>query len=106
MVGRLEKLVVGEQMPDLTLILDLDPKIGLTRATKRRGSAPVDRFEGEEFDFHKKLREAYLDLAEREPGRVAVVDASRDATSVANAFWTVVNERLQPAEQPPIRDAS
>jgi len=106
-IGRLEKLVVGEQMPDLTIILDVDPTIGLARATKRRGNASVDRFEAEEFDFHKKLREAYLDLAAREPGRVAVVDASGDATSVANAVWAVVNARLQPEKQPePIRDAS
>jgi dTMP kinase len=106
-IARLEKLVVGEQMPDLTIILDLDPTIGLARVTKRRGNAPIDRFEAEEFDFHKKLREAYLDLAAREPGRVAVIDASGDATSVANAVWAVVDARLQPAKQPePIRDAS
>src|SRR5258708_5923571 len=106
-IARLEKLVVGEQKPDLTIILDLHPTIGLARVTKRRGNAPIDRFEAEEFDFHKKLREAYLDLAAREPGRVAVIDASGDATSVANAVWAVVDARLQPAKQPePIRDAS
>src|SRR4051794_12724153 len=106
-IGRLEKLVVGEQMPDLTVILDLDPTIGLKRVTKRRGNAPVDRFEAEEFDFHKKLREAYLDLAAREPGRIAVVDARGDATAVASGVWAIVKERLNPAWRPKrIRDAS
>jgi dTMP kinase len=105
-IARLEKLTVGELIPDLTIILDLDPKIGLARVTKRRGNAPIDRFEAEAFDFHKKLREAYLDLAAREPGRVAVVDASGDATSVANAVWAVVNARLRPAQRPALRDAS
>ena len=106
-ITRLEKLVVGEQMPDLTIILDIDPKIGLARATKRRGNASVDRFEAEEFDFHKKLREAYLDLAAREPGRVAVVDARGDATAVASGVWAIVKERLDPTWRPKqIRDAS
>src|SRR3954462_12308433 len=79
-IARLERLTVGEFTPDLTIILDLDPRIGLARVTKRRGNAPVDRFEAEDLDFHKKLREAYLDLAANEPARVAVVDAGGDAT--------------------------
>jgi dTMP kinase len=107
LIARLEKLTVGELTPDLTIMLDLPPELGLARVTKRRGNGPVDRFEAEEFDFHKKLREAYLELAEREPARCAVVDASGDATSVANAVWAVVNVRLLAAQQPlEIRDAS
>src|SRR6476659_7874257 len=65
LIARLEKLTVGELGPDLTIILDLPPEEGLARAAKRRGDASIDRFEGEAFDFHKKLREAYLELAER-----------------------------------------
>ena len=59
LISRLEKLTVGELGPDLTVILDIAPEIGLKRANDRRGNAPIDRFEGEAFDFHKKLREAY-----------------------------------------------
>ena len=55
---------------------------GLARAAKRRGDAPIDRFEGEAFEFHKKLREAYLELAEREPNRCVLIDASADAATV------------------------
>ena len=107
LIARLEKITVGDLTPDLTIILDLPPEIGLPRVAKRRGDAPVDRFEAEAFDFHKKLREAYLDLAEREPARVVVVDARGDATSVANAVWAVVNVRLNPAEAPlMVKDAS
>jgi dTMP kinase len=100
LIARLEKLTVGEDAPDLTVILDIPPEIGLARASKRRGSATVDRFEGEAFDFHKKLREAYLELAEREPQRCVVVDASGDPASVASAVWAAVNVRLSPAEAP------
>jgi dTMP kinase len=107
LISRLEKLTVGDDAPDLTIILDIPPEIGLARVTKRRGDAPVDRFEGEAFDFHKKLREAYLELAEREQQRCVVVDASGDPASVANAVWVVVNVRLRPAEAPlMIQDAS
>ena len=78
LIARLEKLTVGELGPDLTIILDIAPEIGLARATRRRGDAPVDRFEGEALEFHKKLREAYLELAEREPKRCVVINASAD----------------------------
>src|SRR5438105_6005846 len=61
LIARLEKLTVGELTPDLTIILDIAPEIGLKRAGERRGKAVVDRFEAEAFDFHKKLREAYLE---------------------------------------------
>jgi len=100
MIARLEKLTVGELGPDLTVILDLPAEEGLARAAKRRGDATVDRFEGEAFDFHKKLREAYLELAEREPNRCVVINASADAATVSEFVWAAVNARLNPAAAP------
>lgn len=100
LIARLEKLTVGELGPDLTIILDVPPEIGLKRAADRRGNAAIDRFEGEAFDFHKKLREAYLELAEREPERCAVVNAGADPETVAEFVWSAVNTRLHPAEAP------
>jgi dTMP kinase len=100
MIARLEKLTVGDLGPDLTIILDVPPEIGLARATARRGDAPIDRFEGEAFDFHKKLREAYLELAEREPERCAVINAGADAATVAEFVWSAVNTRLHPGKAP------
>src|ERR1041385_7598723 len=105
LIARLEKLTVGELGPDLTVILDLPPEEGLARAARRRGDAKVDRFEGEAFDFHKKLREAYLELAEREPARCVVVLAGADPAPVADFVWAVVNARLNPAG-PPMEAAS
>ena len=73
---------------------------------ERRGNAPVDRFEGEAFDFHKKLREAYLELAEREPQRCVVINAGADPATVAEFVWSAVNTRLNPAQAPlMVRDA-
>jgi dTMP kinase len=100
LIARLEKLTVGELGPDLTVILDLPAEEGLARAAKRRGDASVDRFEGEAFDFHKKLREAYLELAEREPNRCVVINAGADAGTVAEFVWAAVTARLHPAAPP------
>jgi dTMP kinase len=106
LIARLEKLTVGERTPDLTIVLDLAPEIGLKRAAERRGNAAVDRFEAEAFEFHKKLREAYLELAEREPQRCVVIDASADPATVAEFVWAAVSTRLQPAARAQVRDAS
>jgi len=106
LIARLEKLTVGELTPDLTIILDIAPEIGLKRAGERRGNAAVDRFEAEAFDFHKKLREAYLELAEREPQRCVVVSAAADPATVAEFVWSAVSTRLLQPATPAIRDAS
>ena len=94
-VRSLERVVVGESRPDLTLILDLDPEVGLARAQARAvASEGPDRFEAEALDFHKRLRAAFQAIAGAEPERCAVVDASLDPDAVETAIWTVVAERL------------
>jgi dTMP kinase len=100
LIARLERLTVGETRPDLTFVLDVPAEIGLDRAARRRGNGAGDRFEAEALDFHKKLREAYLELAGREPQRCAVIDAAAAPDTVADAVWAVVNARLHPAEAP------
>lgn len=72
-IAALESLVQGERRPDLTILLDLPVSMGLERAGNR--SAP-DRFEREKHDFFERVRSAYLQIAERDPQRVKVVDAS------------------------------
>jgi dTMP kinase len=99
-IARLERLTVGDTRPDLTFVLDLPAELGLERAARRRGNGAGDRFEAEALDFHKKLREAYLELAGGEPDRCAVIDATPAPDSVADAVWAVVNARLHPAEAP------
>ena len=106
LISRLEKVTVGDLIPDLTIILDLPPEQGLARVTARRGNAPIDRFEAEAFDFHKKLREAYLELAEREPKRCVVINAGADPATVAEFVWSAVSTRLQPKAPLKIQDAS
>ncbi|MFO1151422.1 MAG: dTMP kinase [Alsobacter sp.] len=95
-VTTLERLVVAETAPDLTIILDLDPAIGLARAAARRGAEQADRFEGEAASFHRKLRQAFLAIAAAEPMRCAVIDATRPADVIADTIWRVLRDRLAP----------
>ena len=101
LIRRLERITTGDTQPELTFILDLPAEIGLARAAKRRGSAGSDRFEAEGLAFHKRLRQAYLELAEQEPKRCAVIDASAEMTTIANVIWAFVNARLHSVEAPP-----
>ncbi len=72
--------------PHLTLLFDLPVETGLKRAFRRINSrderSREDRFEREHLDFHRRIREGYLAIAREEPGRVKVVDASRDIESI------------------------
>ena len=99
-ISGLERLVAGDVVPDLTLILDIDPQIGLARAAARRNDQSVDRFEQEKLDFHIKLRDAYRDIATANPERCVLIDAAGTPDVVAAAIWKVVNQRLNPATAP------
>ena len=94
-LAELEAVTISGLMPELTLILDLDPEIGLARAAKRRrpGEA-IDRFEGETLAFHRNLRQAYQDIASAEPQRCAVLDATLPPEALAEAAWHILRERL------------
>lgn len=93
-VQALERIVVGDTRPDLTLVLDLPVETGLARAHARRGSAGVDRFEGEPRAFHDALRRAFTAIAAREPERCVLIDGSLAEDDVAAAVWAAVASRL------------
>lgn len=90
----LEAVAINGMMPDLTVILDLDPALGLARAAERRGGETADRFEKETLDIHERRRQAFLDIAKREPERCVVVDASAPADKVAADIEQAVRARL------------
>jgi dTMP kinase len=96
LIRGLERVTVGAAMPDLTFVLDVPAKVGLARATRRRGRSHADRFEGETTEFHKALRAAYRALADAEPGRIVVIDGRPPRDVVAARIWSVVAERLRP----------
>jgi dTMP kinase len=102
-IGILDTAVVGPTRPDLTIIFDLPPELGLRRATERKrqstngednDKAP-DRFETMNMAFHRSLREEFLAIAKAEPERCAVIDASRDVQHVADEAWRIVRQRFE-----------
>ncbi|GJE60742.1 dTMP kinase [Methylobacterium trifolii] len=93
-VAALERVVVGRTRPDLTLILDLPPETGLARARTRAAGEGPDRFEAEALDFHARLRAAFRAIAEAEPARCTVIDASQAPDSVEAAIRAAVDARL------------
>jgi dTMP kinase len=79
---QLEEVTINGMSPDLTLILDINPELGLARAATRR-AGPADRYEKETVAMHQRRRDGFLDIARREPERCKVIDASADAEPIA-----------------------
>lgn len=91
-LAALDRIAVGGDRPDLTLILDLPAETGMERMRARAGRP--DRFEQDGLAEHQARRQAFLAIAAREPARCAVVDAASDEATVAAAIRAVVAERL------------
>jgi dTMP kinase len=77
--------------PDLTVLLDLPPEVGLARA---RGRAVADRLESESLDFHQRVRQTFRALAEADPDRYLVVDARKNPDEIAAVIRVRVAELL------------
>ena len=90
-VATINNFAVGTKMPDLTLVIDLDPRIGLERA---RGRDLFDRMENQSLEFYDRVRQGYLDLAGREAHRVKVIDGSRSLEVIEKQIWDLVNSVL------------
>jgi len=92
----LDRVAIGETRPDLTLILDIPASIGLARVHDRLVglNEKPDRFEAEDLARHEERRQAFLDIAAKEPGRCVVIDAARTEDDVAAAIWNAVSSRL------------
>lgn len=105
-IAALEQAAIDGLMPDLTFMLDLPAEIGLARAGRRRGAldatAAPDRFEREQLGTHEKRREAYLEIAEREPERCRVVAADRPEQEIATEIAAIAESLIAP----PIERAS
>jgi dTMP kinase len=97
LVRELNRAATGGLVPDLTLIFDLDPELALAR-TRRRNDAPggrATRLDLEPEAFHRRVREGFLELAAREPGRVRVVSAEGDPDEVWVRVLAALPEELR-----------
>ncbi|MEM7399136.1 MAG: dTMP kinase, partial [Pseudomonadota bacterium] len=73
LINALETITVGALLPDVTFILDIPAEDGLARVEARAEGEDLDRFESQELMTHERIRRAFLDIAEEEPGRCVVV---------------------------------
>lgn len=91
-VRRVDAIARDGLAPELTLLYDVDPGLGLERARRRdKGSG---RFESAEISFHERVREAYLEIARREPGRVVVIAGDRAPDEVFTSTWGAISSRF------------
>lgn len=79
--------------PDLTLLFDIDPKLGLDRIRKNQGRE-VNRLDLEKIEFHKKVRETFLNLAKKYHDRYVIIDASKSQKEVEEEVYNIIKERL------------
>jgi dTMP kinase len=92
----LDKIAVGSDRPDLTLILDVPPEVGLRRMLGRK-STP-DRFEAEPLPVQEARRQTYRSIAAKEPERCVIINAAAGEDDVAGEIQAAVAERLKPRQ--------
>lgn len=92
----LYKIVAGDFKPDLTIILDIDPIIGMRRSYAKAEEMEVKelRFESKKLEFHNNLRNGFLEIAKREPKRCVVLDADTSIENLHKKIVAVIEERL------------
>jgi len=95
LLERLNRAAIGDLVPDLTLLFDLDPEIGLKRRQHARGA--INRLDREPLAFHRRVRACYLELAETESERFVVLDANRTPAAVEQDAWQAISTRLDNA---------
>lgn len=86
----------GGLEPHVTFLLDLDPKIGISR-TQKSSDNGLDRIEQEDLTFHEEVRKAYLQIARENPNRVYMLDASKPSDEVVKSTIAHLNKLLCPA---------
>lgn len=96
LIRGLEVLALDGHSPDLTLMLDMDPEAAFERVAQRalEEGGTADRFEKEDLDWHRRLREAFLDIAQKNPERCVVIDADRGEDDLEDVIWATITGRF------------
>ena len=92
LISQLERLVQDNLRPDLTVIFDLDPSVGLERARQR---GQLDRIESQKLEFFQRVREGYQNIAFREGDRCLLIDASQTRETVRQSLRAALENRMQ-----------
>jgi len=92
LIKSLNKSLINNLKPKITFLFDIDPKIGLRRSKKRNNNEL--RYENMPLSYHKKIRNAYLDMAKKNKKRIKIIDASLDEDSISEIIWSFVQKEL------------
>jgi dTMP kinase len=92
-VETINQFAIGDTKPDLTILIDLPPEIGLARV-HARSDGQLDRMENEAIEFFQAVRQGYLDLAKSEPKRFLVLDGSQTVEELETQIWQRVGATL------------
>jgi dTMP kinase len=98
LIRGLEVLALNGRSPDLTLVLDMDPEVAFRRVQERELEGALqatgDRFEKEDIEWHRRLREAFLEIARNNPERCIVVPAAQGEDALEQEIWDTVTRRF------------
>jgi len=94
-VDTINQFAIGDTKPDLTILIDLPPEIGLARV-HARSDGQLDRMEKEAIGFFQAVRQGYLDLAKSEPKRFLVLDGSQSVEELETQIWQKVEATFLP----------
>jgi dTMP kinase len=104
LIGALEVLALNGHAPDLTILLDMDPEEAFRRVREREieGSlqATGDRFEKEDLDWHRRLRQAFLAIAAANPERCIVIPAAQSGDALEQEIWDTLTRRFPELQAP------
>lgn len=87
----INKFAIGDNMPDLTIYMDVDPQVGIKRIANRSGK---DRLDNEKLAFHQKVHEGYAIVNKMFKDRIISVDANQDADTVYNAMLEIIRNKI------------
>src|SRR6266545_3368265 len=90
-VERLNAFAIGDCVPDITFVLDVDAETARSRMQQPRRA---DRMEQQPAEFYEQVRRGYRELAAREPSRIVLLDGSRDADEIENEIWETLRARF------------
>lgn len=98
LIRGLEALALNGRMPDLTLVLDMDPEAAFKRVQERELEGALvatgDRFEKEDIEWHRRLRDSFLDIARDNPERCVVIPAAQSEDALEQEIWDTITRRF------------
>jgi dTMP kinase len=98
LIRGLEVLALNARTPDLTLVLDMDPEVAFRRVRERELEGALqatgDRFEKEDLEWHRRLRQAFLEIAQKNPERCVVIPAAQTEDALEQEIWDTLTRRF------------